>query len=464
MSEARDPSLVDDGTVVAGSVVAGSVVASSVVDDEVIGEVIAEAAVTLPQLTTAGQALVWVSGALGLWRDDPDLDVDDADRRLLAAATDAGSDALVQALGLFEPSVLAVAGPAAAAAASMTAAGSGPPGWADRGIPGPHAGWVVRDAAAVDSLTVVVTFGEDEAQRYALLCDIDGYEADAVRFGPDPIDGPEGILAESEDPDLVVDRLAVEDAAGRIAAALSAARARARPVGDETLANLVAVADHLARAGIAGTAALAGAWPTETVGTVGGDDAVPDVEADRAARDVLRSALRHEFAQEAVPTELATVAEALRDAARAGAWPAAALVEAARPGGADAASEEDHAAVVLEAAGVVAAPHRLIGGLDAEERRCLAGLEWADWLGAVIGIVRAGVGAPVTPEGLVDAVNRCPEVTTSIAKADRGWVASGFAIALTFWEAAGLVVDGRATPLGVWALPRAFDRLWTHDG
>ncbi|MEQ8717303.1 MAG: hypothetical protein RIE08_06800 [Acidimicrobiales bacterium] len=460
MTDPQDPSAVADGSAVDGSVL----------DDEVIAEILAEAAVTLPALTAAGQALVWVSGALGLWRDDPDVDVGELDRRLLAAATDAGEEALVYALGLFEPSVLAIAVPAAAAAASMTAAGSAPPRWAVAGVPGPQAGWAVREVGAVDSETVVVTFGEDEAQRYALLCDIDGSEASAVRFGPDPIDGPEGLLAESVDPSLAVERLAVEAAAGRIAAAVGAARERGGPVGDETLANLVAAADHLARAGIVGTAALAGAWPAATAQSVGAagpddaDDAVPDVEADRAARDVLRSALRHEFAQEGVPTELATAAGGLRDAARAGTWPGVALVEAARSGGADAASEEDHAAVVLGAAGVVAAPYRPIGGLDAEERRCLSGLEWADWLGAVIGIVRAGAGAPVTPEGLVDSVNRCPEVTTSIAKADRAWVASGFSIALTFWEAAGLVVDGRSTPLGVWALPRAFDRIWTHDG
>jgi hypothetical protein len=460
VTEPRDPSAAVDDSDVDGSVV----------DAEVIDEILAEAAVTLPELTTAGQALVWVSGALGLWRDDPGVDVEEMDRRLLAAATDAGADVLVHALGLFEPSVLAVAAFAAAAAASMAAAGSAPPRWVEGGVPGPQAGWIVCEAGAVDSETVVVTFGEDEAQRYALLCDIDGAEAVAVRFGPDPLGGPEGLLAESVDPALAVERLAVGEAAGRIAAAVGAARERGRPVGDETLANLVATADHLARAGVAGTVTLAGAWPAPTaetagaVGPVDGDQAAPDVDADRAARDVLRSALREGFAQEAVPAELATVAGALRDAARAGTWPGAALVEVARPAGGDAASEDDDAAVVLGAAGAVAAPHRPIGGLDADERRCLAGLEWADWLGAVISIVRAGAGAPVTPEGLVDAVNRCPEVTTSIAKADRAWVASGFAIALTFWEAAGLVVDGCATPVGVWALPRAFDRLWTHEG
>lgn len=95
------------------------------------------------------------------------------------------------------------------------------------------------------------------------------------------------------------------------------------------------------------------------------------------------------------------------------------------------------------------------------ELEALASLEWADWLGAVIGVVREGVGVPVTPAGLVDHVNRCPEVTTSIPKRDRPWFEHAFAVVLEQWRELGVVdADDRLTVTGERTLPAALRQAW----
>ncbi len=88
-----------------------------------------------------------------------------------------------------------------------------------------------------------------------------------------------------------------------------------------------------------------------------------------------------------------------------------------------------------------------------EEADALLHLEWADWLGAVIGLVRAGPGAFARPIDLVGYVNRCPEVTTTIPKKEADHVAGCFAVATAEWADLALVADGRLTDLGRRILP-----------
>ncbi|MDH3707998.1 MAG: hypothetical protein OES57_18185, partial [Acidimicrobiia bacterium] len=68
-------------------------------------------------------------------------------------------------------------------------------------------------------------------------------------------------------------------------------------------------------------------------------------------------------------------------------------------------------------------------GVDADTAHAVAHLEWADWLGAVIGLVRAGPGSPVVGDELVVHVNRCPEVTTGIPRVEQREVAACFTAA-----------------------------------
>lgn len=83
------------------------------------------------------------------------------------------------------------------------------------------------------------------------------------------------------------------------------------------------------------------------------------------------------------------------------------------------------------------------------EREALLWLEWADWLGAGIGLLRRRDGG-VRLDGtvLVDLVNTCPEVSSSIHGDDRDYAAWAFDVALDHLADAGLVVDGMLTERG----------------
>jgi hypothetical protein len=120
-------------------------------------------------------------------------------------------------------------------------------------------------------------------------------------------------------------------------------------------------------------------------------------------------------------------------------------------------SEESDA--VVEVAALVAPVD--LAPLGPAERDAVLILEWADWLGAVIGLVRAGPGVAVDGAGMVDLVNRCPEVTTTIPKADRARIEWAFDTAIASWADLGIIADGRLTDFGVDVLPAALRRAWT---
>jgi hypothetical protein len=116
----------------------------------------------------------------------------------------------------------------------------------------------------------------------------------------------------------------------------------------------------------------------------------------------------------------------------------------------------------VEAVAALVAPSSM-APLTPAQRDAVFVLEWADWLGAVLGLVRAGEGAPVDGPSMVDHVNRCPEVTTTIPKADRPRIEWAFAILTEPWTELGLVLDGRLTAQGVDVLPAALDLAWSGD-
>jgi hypothetical protein len=103
-------------------------------------------------------------------------------------------------------------------------------------------------------------------------------------------------------------------------------------------------------------------------------------------------------------------------------------------------------------------------GLDGESEASLMALQHADWLGAVVGLVRAGVGASAEPQALVGYINRSPEIEGELDYDDAGAVESAFELILPAWEAAG-AVDGnrRLTALGRWGLPRALAWAWNGE-
>jgi hypothetical protein len=103
-------------------------------------------------------------------------------------------------------------------------------------------------------------------------------------------------------------------------------------------------------------------------------------------------------------------------------------------------------------------------GLDDEAESSIMALEHADWLGSIVGVVRAGVGASAEPEALVGYVNDCPEVDGNIDPDDAFLVEGAFEQVLPAWEAAGAVDSKRRlTPLGRWGLPRALAWAWNGN-
>jgi hypothetical protein len=103
-------------------------------------------------------------------------------------------------------------------------------------------------------------------------------------------------------------------------------------------------------------------------------------------------------------------------------------------------------------------------GLAIEEEASIMAVQLGDWLGAVIGLVRAGVGASTSPEALVSYINDCPEVEGEIDPEDASPLQRAFELVLPAWEAAGAVdARRRLTALGRWGLPRALAWAWDHD-
>ncbi len=103
-------------------------------------------------------------------------------------------------------------------------------------------------------------------------------------------------------------------------------------------------------------------------------------------------------------------------------------------------------------------------GLADEAEASLMAMQNGDWLGAVVGLVRAGIGASAEPQDLVGYINRCPEVEGELDYDDAEAVESAFELILPAWEAAG-AVDGtrRLTALGRWGLPRALAWAWNGE-
>lgn len=131
----------------------------------------------------------------------------------------------------------------------------------------------------------------------------------------------------------------------------------------------------------------------------------------------------------------------------------------------------------LDAAGAMATMQRHVG-VDSPALEPVTLLRPADWAGAVIGLVRAGVNTTITAEDLVRYARQCPETMSAAEPGDEdaaydpftgGGVddeslARGFEVALLSWEAIGAVNELRwLTPLGWWGLPRALARAWNGD-
>jgi hypothetical protein len=271
--------------------------------------------------------------------------------------------------------------------------------------PAPGRAWRLTDGDT-EVLAIELVHAVDD--REVLLVDLDG---DGVLIGIEFVTEADGLIDFAADEGSVASIEPTEAAAS----AASAIDRRAESPGvpnDSELANMVLLR---ARLGLLGAESVEPRWKADV------PSPLVDPDADAAAVQTLRAAVPDVLAGSAppgAPAMVGPVAEVIR-------WSDAV-------------------------------------GRPVQELDALASLEWADWLGAVIGSVRAGAGAALSGEILVDHVNRCPEVTSVIPKNERSWFAWAFAVAMETWREVGVIDDElRLTEAGRWVLPQALLRAWT---
>jgi hypothetical protein len=96
-----------------------------------------------------------------------------------------------------------------------------------------------------------------------------------------------------------------------------------------------------------------------------------------------------------------------------------------------------------------------------DELAAVAALEHADWVGSVVGLVRAGAAADASPEALIRYIDECPELDGERNADDDIVLEHAFEVLLPLWQAIGVVDDNRrVTRLGVWALPQMLLLGW----
>ena len=127
---------------------------------------------------------------------------------------------------------------------------------------------------------------------------------------------------------------------------------------------------------------------------------------------------------------------------------------------------------VLDGAGVgagVVGPDQLSDPLDprsvstypSTEQEAFRALEWADWLGVVLGLVRSPSGTVVEPTMLIDLINRCPEVTSTIPKKDRSYFEWAWSMVVPSWIGLGVLdEEHRLTNDGAAMLVAALRQAW----
>jgi hypothetical protein len=186
-------------------------------------------------------------------------------------------------------------------------------------------------------------------------------------------------------------------------------------------------------------------------------------EAEREAVKVLSSALRAYRAQAPPAGQLRDAAVAVRSRLREGGHPLEWVRQAAGllP---DPAPEDDAELLIRLAAATISPAEET--GLEVEEEALLLSLENADWLGAIISVVRDGPGGDASPDALVDGIRNCPELVleSDIDVDEESHLEAAFWIVALPWQVLGVTdPDQRLTELGEWILPRALARAWGGD-
>ncbi|MGI9605660.1 MAG: hypothetical protein ACR2P0_05925, partial [Acidimicrobiales bacterium] len=193
-------------------------------------------------------------------------------------------------------------------------------------------------------------------------------------------------------------------------------------LSDSSAANLPLMARRC------GVVSGAGAAPVHAI-----DPPKRDADDDRYAADLVWSAVRRDAPSEPPPDMAGTIDEVnkrleVRDPDVLSIFVIAALEP----------KPLDQPEELASLAGAYLSPHSLEPH-RADEAAAIADLEPADWAGAVLGIVRADADLVVDGDALVTAINRCPEIATTIPKRDAPRVAWAFDQTLYAWELLGVI-------------------------
>jgi len=334
-------------------------------------------------------------------------------------------------------------GPATTEIGLTTLVGPAPPWATQLGTSVCEAAWLVSNWRGSSAAFRFVDQADD---RHAIVVDlVPAGSVQAAETVGEVTVGPPELLDAIDDPDAKLAAVAVPPVAlaDRVAAALRATT--------EPAASLVAAGRML-------LARLSLLEVTNLVPPVWVEPEVEELPAvDRDEQDWARSVLRQALgATSGDGLDAATAAETLRHAAATEDGLAQWLAASHGPVDLD----DDDLTVVLAALAATVQP-ATAAPLALDARVAVATLEYADWLGMVIGLVRAGPGAVVEPEAMVDLINRCPEVTSTIPKSDRARVAWAIAVCTEPWEALEVTVEDRLTPFGLALLPAMLDYAWT---
>ncbi len=252
----------------------------------------------------------------------------------------------------------------------------------------PHAAWRVSSRW---SQSVVISWGDEEGENFSILVEIseDGVLEDLLlgEFAEQMIAG----LKDADDGRVRVETWDVAHAGDVVGQAWRAAAAETRPRSSGLRANQWFAATQLEP--LVGERLAEIGHRDEPVDLLRGMSATEFDQANAAARSTLRAAV----GQAAVEQEA--------DPSLAAGWRAVVSCD--------------------------------VAGLEPHERDGLLFLEWADWLGIAIGLSRLQAPIEITPTLLVDLINRCPEVSSSIASGDREYVEWALSIAIEVLEGHG---------------------------
>lgn len=386
--------------------------------DELLG-----AASVLDGIESAAVAEAWASGAVAEWHA-----LDGADGRLASLVADTA--------------------PLAASLISWIEGGEAPdasdgPDWlADVGR---HelTRAVQLDQSNADDTGVIFEYTAPSGERHDLSVSIDDGAIVGIAVGPE---GLALAAAEDDRDDVTVSDLEPRAALDIVRNALGQPLGELSPAAGATLPLVVRrvgfSADDLAE-----------------FTAMTSDRTLPerDIEDDRYAAELVQSALRKTLAAE----QPAAVDEALAQFADRVAADDPDALTVFDIAGADPSQPLDIDGFIA-LVGAYLAPASLAPHTD-PQFAALIELEPADWIGVVLGMSRAGVGTDIDGDALVRFINKAPEITTTIPKADAPRLAWTFEQMLYSWEVTGVLTsDGAVSDAASWLLPRAAIAAWSN--